>query len=88
MKFRREKLAVSKMKEGNLGISDGIILPGDKVMIYLKKEDSYKYIRIHQGDEIKSEKTNSKVQVGSKRRVRKILENKLHGRNFLNETNT
>ena len=85
-KFRIEKLAVSKMKEENIGRSDGIILPGDKLMRYLKEEGLYTYLQIHQVDEIKPEETKSKVQAGSKRRDRKVLENKLHGGNFLNGT--
>ena len=74
------------MKEENIGRSDGIILPGDKLMRYLKEEGLYTYLQIHQVDEIKPEETNSKVQAGSKRRDRKVLENKLHGGNFLNGT--
>ena len=50
--------------------------------------ETYKYLGILEGDTIKQAKMKEKIKKEYLRRTRKLLETKLHSRNFIKEINT
>ena len=88
MEFGVKKCAVLTMKKGKVANSDGIMLPNKTTMKGLKEGDSYRYLGVIQADAMKHHEMKGKVKTKYYRRMRKILETKLNGRNIITGINT
>ena len=88
MEFGLEKCASLVMKRGKIVESDGITLPDDKMIRNLKEDESYKYLSVQELDDIKTSEMKERVSKEYKRRVRKVLETKLNGKNIIKAINT
>ena len=88
MEFGLEKCASLIMKRGKIVESDGITLPDDKMIRNLQEDESYKYLRVQELDDIKTSEMKERVSKEYKRRVRKVLETKLNGNNIIKAINT
>ena len=80
MEFGISKCATLIMKRGKVIESEGITLPGDKVIRSLNsdEEEGYKYLGVLEADNIKHGEMKEKIQKECFRRVRKILKSKLN----------
>ena len=83
MESRIKKYAVLTIKKGKMSNNDGIALPNKLTMKGLKEKDSYKYLRVIQGDGMKHHEMMENVKTEYYRRVRNILETKLNGGNII-----
>ena len=68
--------------------SHGIKLLDEQIMKSLKEENSYKYLGILEADDTKHGQMKEKIKKEYLRRVRKIMETKLNGKNVIKEINT
>ena len=82
MEFGIEKCAMLVMEKRKIVISVGIELPDGKVIKSLQEGKSYKYLGILEADKFLEEKMKLNVSKEYIRRLRKILQSKLNGRNL------
>ena len=80
--------AVLTMKKGKMASSDRIALPNKTTMKGLKEGDSCKYLGVIKADGMKHHEMKKNIKTEYYRRVRKILETKLKGRNIITGINT
>ena len=73
---------------GKVVRSEGIKLPGEKVIKSLQDNKGYKYLGILQVDKVKEQEMKENITKEYKRRVRKVLETKLNGENMIKGINT
>ena len=85
MEFGIEKCAVLVMKRGKLVKSEGIVIPGERLIRAMNDGDvdAYKYLGVLEGDEIKHTKMKRRIKKECFRRVRNILKSKLNGWNMV-----
>ena len=88
MEFGMEKCAVLTLKKRKMASNDGIALSNKTTMKGLKEGDSYKYLGVTEANGMKHHEMKEKVKTEYFRRVRKVLETKLNGRNIIKGINT
>ena len=88
MEFGLDKCAVLVMKRGKIVESAGIPMPNQEVMKALKHDDKYKYLGVLEADDIKHEEMKKVIKTEYFRRVRKILNSKLNGKNIITSINS
>ena len=88
MEFVVEICVVLLMKKGKMANSDRIALLNEKIMKGLKEGDSSIYIGLIQAEETKNHERKETIKIKHYRRVTKILETKLNGRNIITGINT
>ena len=88
MEFGLDKCAKVTMNRGKLVEGEGIMLPKDMEIRNLDLDESYKYLGLLECDQIKSKEMKEKAKLEYKKRVRSILQSKLHGRNQISAINT
>ena len=88
MEFVVEICVVLLMKKGKVANSDRIALLNEKIMKGLKEGDSYIYIGLIQAKGTKHHERKKTIKTKQNRRVTKILETKLNGRNIITGINT
>ena len=87
MEFSIENCAMLIMKSGKRQMMEGIELPNQEKIRTLGEKETYKYLGILKADTLKhvGMKKNKK---GYLKRIRKLLETKLHSRNLIKRINT
>ena len=83
MEFGVKKCAMLVMRRGRLVRSEGIVLPDENEIRVIGENDSYKYLGVLEADQIKREEMKETLTMEYKRRVRKVLQSKLNGRNMV-----
>ena len=88
MEFGIEKCAMLVLKGGKRTRSEGIELPGDKIIKSLNENDGYRYLGVLEADEILYREMKEKLKKEYYRRVRKVFQSKLNGGNVTRALNT
>ena len=81
MQFGLDKCAKVTINRGKLASTENIRLPSREEIRELEIEETYKYLGIHQADEVKNNVVKEKTQSEYKKRLRMILKSKLSGFN-------
>ena len=87
MEFRIDKCAILVLKRRKIAKFNGISLPDGKIMKGAIEGASYKYLAIIQADQIQCTEMKEKVKTEYLRKVRKVLDTKLNGRNIIKGLN-
>ena len=88
MQFGIDKCATIVVKRGKVITSDGIMLPDENRIKSMNEDCSYKYLGVLESDQVKQKEMKEKLRNEYKRRVRKVLQSKLNGRNMVQAINT
>ena len=88
MEFVIEKCAMLVMKKEKIAKSVGIELPDGKVIKFLQKGESYKYLGILEADKFLEGKMKLNILKEYVRKLREVLKSKLNGGNLLRGVNT
>ena len=83
-----EKRAMLIIKSGQQQMTGGIELPNKKNIRTLGEKENYKYSEILEADTIKHAEMKEKILKEYFRRMRKLIETKLHSRNLIKGINT
>ena len=77
------------MKRGKLVKSEGIVIPGERLIGAMNDGDvdAYKFLGMLEGDEMKHTEMNRRTEKEYFRLVRKILKSKLNGGNMVQAVN-
>ena len=86
--FGIDKCAMPVVKRGSVQRTEGVKLPDEQTIKGLNEGDTHKYLGILQADKVHYTEMKAKVKAEYKRRVRKILETKLNGKNIIKGINT
>ena len=86
--FGIDKCAMLVVKRGSVQRTEGVKLPDEQTIKGLNEGDTHKYLGILQADKVHYTEMKAKVKAEYKRRVRKILETKLNGKNIIKGINT
>ena len=87
MEFGLDKYATLTIQKGSVVQTEGINLPYNNIR-GLSMEESYKYLRILQADDIKHIQVKKKAASEYTKRVRKVLKSKLNGGNSIRAINS
>ena len=87
MQFGQDKCAKVTINRGKLASTENIRLPSREEIRELEIEETYKYLGIHQADEVKNNVVKEKTQSEYKKRLRMILKSKLSGFNQITAIN-
>ena len=68
--------------------SSGIVLPDEAEIRSLEQSERYKYIGIHQSDDIKNKEIKQMTKKEYFRRLRKVLKASLNGKNTIESINS
>ena len=88
MEFGIKKCNILMLKRGIKNENCDIMLPNDLKISSLKEGENYKYLGIHQAEDISTEKIKGKVKAEYLRRTRKVLESKLKSGNLFKAIST
>jgi len=88
MKFGLEKCKIMTMKKGKKIEADDITLSNDDKIKALNGNDQYKYLGMHESDDIKINDMKNKLQTEYFARLKKIMKTSLNSKNTIEAINT
>ena len=88
MDFGKEKCAMLVIKSSKRHLTGGMELPNQGKIRTLGEKETYKYLRVLEGDTIKQVGMKEKIKKEYFRRTRKLLETKLYSRNLIKGIDT
>ena len=88
MEFGLDKSATLVLNKGKPTQLENVKLPNNEIIKGLSLQESYKYLGILQGDNIKHDQVKEKTSKEYLKRLRKILKSKLNGGNSIKAINS
>ena len=88
MEFGLDKCATLVLNKGKPTQLENVKLPNNEIIKGLSLQESYKYLGILQGDNIKHDQVKEKTSKEYLKRLRKILKSKLNGGNSIKAINS
>ena len=88
MEFGLDKCATLVLNKGKPTQLENVKLPNNEIIKGLSLQESYKYLGILQGDNIKHNQVKEKTSKEYLKRLRKILKSKLNGGNSIKAINS
>ena len=88
MKFGLEKCNLMKIEKGKITKTNDITLENEECIKALELEKCYKYLGMHESNEIKTKRMRTKLKNEYFERIKLILKTKLNSRNTIEAINT
>ena len=88
MEFGLDRYAKASFKRGKKVSAEGIPLNGNQVIQDLDQAETYKYLRMEEGEGVQHHKMKVKIRKECKRRIKLVLKSELKARNKIAAINT